>query len=109
MANTIRVSNSNIESILNSDLPVFILFWAGWSGPYKKMAPAFDQLAGQYLNKAVFAKVDVDEEPEVCHRYEVGSIPTLLFIRNGNVEATLMDIVSETTLKAELERLIEQT
>ena len=58
-------------------------FWAPWCGPCQMLGPVMEDLAVQYEGKALIAKVDVDEEPELARRFGVMNIPTVVFLKNG--------------------------
>ena len=73
-------------------------FWAEWCGPCKIIGPLFDAAAKEMHGKVNFAKVDVDKETELSERFEVMSIPTLIFFKNGEV----VDIVNGVISKEEI-------
>ncbi len=87
MANAyIEVTDQNFEEkVTKSDKPVIVDFWAEWCGPCRMMAPAFEDLAREYQGRVVFAKLNVDYNPNVAARYGIRSIPTLLLFRNGRL------------------------
>ena len=68
-------------TVLNSDEPVLVDFWATWCGPCKMIAPALDELAGTYAGRAKVVKVDIDQNRQVAMKYHVRSIPTLLLFK----------------------------
>lgn len=71
--------------VLKSKIPVLVDFYAEWCGPCKMMAPIIDDLAKQYEGKVKIGKMDVDANPETPQKYGVMSIPTLVFMKNGEV------------------------
>jgi len=73
------------QEVLNSPLPVVVDFWAPWCAPCRAVAPARDRLAADYGGKVKIAKVNVDENQRYAAQYGVQSIPTLRFVRNGQV------------------------
>lgn len=82
----IHVTDSAFEqAVMKSELPVVVDFWAPWCGPCKMVAPLLDQAAKKYAGKLIVAKIDVDENDESPSAFGVQSIPTLLFVRNGEV------------------------
>ena len=97
---TITKSNFN-ETVLKSDKPVLLDFWASWCGPCRMQSPIIDQLAASHSN-VVFGKVNVDEEPDLASEYGITSIPTLIIFRDGR----LIDKVTGVTSKASLERML---
>ena len=97
---TITKSNFN-ETVLKSDKPVLLDFWASWCGPCSMQSPIIDQLAAAHSN-VVFGKVNVDEEADLAAEYGITSIPTLIIFRDGR----LINQVTGVTSKASLERML---
>ncbi len=90
------------ESALDSDKLVVVDFWAEWCGPCRLVTPIIDELSQDYDGKAVIGKVNVDHNAEVASKYNVRSIPTILFLKNGEV----VDKQVGATTKAALEQKI---
>jgi len=79
-----NVSESDFKAtVLDSQQPVLVDFWAVWCGPCRMVAPIVDELAEQYKDKMGFAKVNVDEAPKIAASYNVMSIPTLIVFKGG--------------------------
>ena len=85
MANIITGTNENFNEVINGELPVLVDFWASWCGPCRMIAPFIEQLADEYEGKVAFMKVNVDEQPELCEKYRVSSIPNLILFKDGDV------------------------
>jgi thioredoxin 1 len=82
----ITVNDSNFdEQILNAELPALVDLWAPWCAPCRMIAPAIEDLASEYTDKAIVGKLNVDENPMVARKFGVTSIPTLLFFKGGEV------------------------
>jgi len=82
----IQLNQSNFDEIVNkSTKPVVIDFWAEWCGPCRMIAPIIEELAEEYKDKVVVCKLNVDENPEITSKFLIRNIPTVLFIKNGEV------------------------
>ncbi|MCE4566016.1 thioredoxin [Maribellus sp. CM-23] len=82
----LEITDANFEElVLNSDKPVMLDFWAVWCGPCRMIAPIVEEMAAEYEGKAVIGKVDVDSNQEVAMKYGIRNIPTVLFVKNGEV------------------------
>ncbi len=102
MALTITESNFQSE-VLNSSVPVLVDFWAEWCGPCKMIGPVLDQLSSEVDGQAKIAKVNVDDARELAVKYNVRSIPLLLFFKNGEVKDQIVGAsVTKEQLKAKL-------
>lgn len=84
MAHTITDQNFETE-VLKSDKLVVIDFWATWCGPCIALAPTIEALSTEYEGKVVVGKLDVDANPDTSVKYGIRNIPTILFIKNGEV------------------------
>ena len=105
MALEITDSNFN-ELVINSDKPVVVDFWAEWCGPCKMIGPVIDEISNEYSEKAVVGKVNVDQNSSVSAQFNVRSIPTVLFIKNGEVVDKSVGAVAKNVLTQKLDALL---
>jgi thioredoxin 2 len=98
--NVIELSESNFDEIIvNSDIPVVVDFWAPWCGPCKMMAPTFKSVALDYPIKAVFAKVNTQNEQNLGAKFGIRSIPTIVVFKNGVEVQRVSGALDENSLK----------
>ncbi|MFW6437542.1 MAG: thioredoxin [Armatimonadota bacterium] len=106
MAEALHLDQASFESeVLQSDKPALVDFWAPWCGPCQMMGPTIDKLAGDYEGKAVIAKINVDDTPDLASKYGIRSIPALLFFKDGEVAGQLVGVQSEDALRSKLDSL----
>ncbi|HEX3037916.1 MAG TPA: thioredoxin [Oscillospiraceae bacterium] len=79
----IHANADSFDSVIKDNTAVLVDFWATWCGPCKMVSPIMEQLAQEFSDKLVVAKVNVDEEPELTERFGIQSIPTVIFLKNG--------------------------
>jgi len=80
----VELTNANFdEVIVNSDIPVIVDFWAPWCGPCKMMAPNFERAAAEFPLKALFTKVNTENEQNLGARFNIRSIPTIIVFKGG--------------------------
>ena len=104
MSNALAVTDANFESeVLTGDTPVVVDFWAAWCGPCKLIAPVLDELAAEYDGKIKVTKLNVDENPSTSMKFQVRSIPTLLFFKDGKVVDQVIGAQSKADLKKRFE------
>jgi thioredoxin 1 len=104
----IHVTDAAFEkSVLQSELPVVVDFWAPWCAPCRMVAPVLDKLANEYAGKLLIAKVNTDENPQWAQQYGVQGIPTMLFISKGKIVHRQVGALPEPMLRDTVSQFIE--
>lgn len=103
----LELTDSNFQdSVLDSDKVSVVDFWAVWCGPCRMVGPVIDELATEFEGKAVIGKVDVDNNRETAAKYGVRNIPTVLFIKNGEVVDKQVGAAPKKVYQEKLEALL---
>ncbi len=94
------------QEVLKSELPVVIDLWAPWCGPCKALTPILESAAADYEGKVKVVKLNIDESPTIAAQYQVMSIPTLLFFKDGNVESQVIGLVGKDKIASKIEAML---
>jgi thioredoxin 1 len=106
-ANTVHVTDADFPTkVLQSELPVVVDFWAPWCGPCRMIAPALEELAGEYSGRLVVAKVNTDEDAMNAQRLRVQGIPTLVFFAGGREVDRVVGALPKAALRAKFDAVL---
>ena len=100
------INNDNFGALVATGKPVVIDFWATWCGPCQKMGPLIEALAEAYEGKAIVGKCNVDEEDELAMQFGVRSIPTVVFLKDGEVRDIQVGLCPQSVLEEKLSKLL---
>ena len=96
-----HVSDETFETeVLQSTVPVLVVYWAEWCGPCKMIAPILNEVAIEYGERLKVAKLNIDENRATPDKYVIRGIPTLMLFKNGNIEATKVGALSKAQITA---------
>jgi len=101
MSKYIELNEENFKNTVNSGVSL-VDFWATWCGPCRMIAPVIDQLAQEYEGKANICKVNTEEQEELTAKYQIRSIPTILFFKDGEVVDQLIGATSKAVLEEKI-------
>ncbi len=102
----LQLTDQNFQTeVLNYQGIVLVDFWAPWCGPCQVMGPIVEELAGEYRGKVKMGKLNIDENPKTTTSFQVMSIPTLVFFKNGRVIEQVVGIQAKEVLKLKLDSL----
>jgi thioredoxin 1 len=103
----IHVTDTDFEEkVLQNPLLVVVDFWAEWCGPCRMVAPVLEELAEECEDKAVIAKMNVDEHKETPAKFKIQAIPTMIFFKDGKEAAKIVGVESKSAIKAKIEEML---
>ena len=103
----LEIADANFEeTVLNSNKPVLVDFWAALCGPCRMVGPIIDEISTEYAEKAVIGKVDVDANQEFAAKYGVRNIPTVLVFQNGEVVGRQVGVAPKASYTEAIDALL---
>ena len=100
----LHFDRTRFEKAIAGSQPVLVDFWAPWCGPCRMIAPSIEEIGKEYEDRAVVGKVDVDEVPDLAHRFGVMSIPTLIVFKGGKVVEQAIGARGKADIAAMIDR-----
>lgn len=105
MGKYIELNNDNFDSVTGNGVSL-VDFWAPWCGPCKMLNPVIEKLVDEFDGKANICKVNTDEESDLASKFGIRSVPTIIFIKNGEVVGQMVGVASEQVLKDKVNSLL---
>ena len=102
----LAITDASFNDLLAQGKPMVVDFWATWCGPCRKVGPYIEQLAEKYDGQVIVGKVDVDENDELAVQFRIQSIPTILFIKDGEVVDRQVGAAPLAMLEEKLQKLL---
>ena len=108
MTEPIHVTDAEFDAkVMQSSVPVIVDFWAPWCGPCRMVAPILDELSKEYDGQIVVAKVNTDENPQHAIQFGVQGIPTMLFVKDGEVVDRMVGAAPKPAIQQRIDTLVE--
>ncbi len=101
-----EITSKSYEELVAQDKPLVLDFWATWCGPCRKIGPLVEELASEYEGQAVIGKVNVEDEDELAAKFGIRNIPTVLYIKNGEVVDKQVGACSKSVLEDKLKAIL---
>ena len=105
MSDVIHLTTGAFPKVASQPAPVLIDFWAPWCGPCRMQGPILEDVARAIGDKAVIAKVNVDEEPQLASQFGIQSIPTLVVLKEGRIQKRWVGVQQAHALTAALQEM----
>ena len=102
----LSINSGNLQGLLDSGQPLVIDFWAEWCGPCRMVAPLIEELPAEYAGRVTIGKCDVDENNDLAVRFAVRNIPTILFIKGGQIVDKQIGACPKSALVEKLNKIL---
>lgn len=101
-----EINEGNFQDVVAGAKLVVIDFWATWCGPCKRLASLIEELAAEYEGKAVVCKCDIEENPDLTEKFGIMSVPTVIFLKDGEVADTLVGVAGKQVYESKINAML---
>jgi len=110
MAKPIEVTDETFQTtVLENTLPVIVDFWAAWCPPCKILSPIIEEISNDYEGKLIVCEIDVDKNQSLAQKYNIRSIPTVLFIKGGEIKDQIIGALPKDQLVPKVDALLQES
>lgn len=102
----LEVNTENFVSLMASEKPLVIDFWAEWCRPCEAIRPMIEELAGEYEDRVIIGKCNVEENDELAVQFKIRNVPTIIFIKDGKVKDKQVGAVARDVISSKVEKLL---
>ena len=102
----LEITKENFEQLVQSELPLVIDFWAVWCGPCRAISPIVEELAEEYAGKVNIGKCDIEENDDIVMKYAVRNVPTIVFVKDGQLVDRQVGSCKKADLEAKIAKLL---
>jgi thioredoxin 1 len=102
----LEITTENYESLVAEGKPMIVDFSATWCGPCKRVAPILEGLAKEYEGQAVIGKCDIEENDDLVEKFGIRNVPTILYIKNGEVVDKQVGLVAKSVFEDKLKAIL---
>ena len=107
MSEILEINDSNFEqTVIKSDVPVVVDFWAPWCGPCRKLAPVLEQLQSEFKDNVKFVKIDADKNMETAKEYGISALPSILVFKEGIVKEVMVGMLAKSAITSNIKKYL---
>ncbi len=107
MSEILEINDNNFEqTVIKSDVPVVVDFWAPWCGPCRKLAPVLEQLQSEFKDNVKFVKIDADKNMETAKEYGISALPSILVFKEGIVKEVMVGMLAKSAITSNIKKYL---
>ena len=107
MSEILEINDNNFEqTVIKSDIPVVVDFWAPWCGPCRKLAPVLEQLQNEFKDSVKFVKIDADKNMNTAKEYGISALPSVLIFKDGNIKEVMVGLLAKSAITFNIKKYL---